>query len=152
MITRIVVAHDAGARVFEHRGPRQDLIALEQIEFESGRRQDREIASDRPGRSHGGMGKGGHAYQSNHGPKDHATDGFAKQLATSLQHALHEHAYQELVLIAPPRFLGKLRDSLSAGVAGCVVASIDKDLPRASEQELGEYLKPYLVVGARHQA
>ena len=145
MITRIIVAHDAGARVFEHRGPRTGLVQLEKIEFEAGRRQDKELASDRPGRTFSSSSNRRHGYESHHGPQDHATDVFAKQLARSLEEGLNEHAYEEIVLFAPPRFLGKLRESLPAGVAKRVVGSIDKDLPLANHEELGMHLKPFLV-------
>lgn len=145
MITRIVVAHEAGARVFEHRGPRQGIVKVDEIDFAEGRRQNKDISSDRPGRTFSGNGQTRHAYEPQQSPKEHASENFAKQLAHDLEHALNEHAFKELVLIAPPRFLGRLRESLSDTVAKRVVASIDKDLPLATQEELCNHLKPYLV-------
>lgn len=145
MITRIVVAHDAGARVFDHLGPRKGLALLEEIDFEEGRRQNKEIGTDRPGRTFASVGQVRHAYEPRQALKEIATESFAKQLAQSLERGLNEHAFREIVLIAPPRFLGKLRESLSDSVAKCVVASIAKDLPLATTEELCAHLEPYLV-------
>ena len=49
--TWIVVAHEAGARFFENHGRGTGLELVEEIEHPDGRARDRDMASDRPGRS-----------------------------------------------------------------------------------------------------
>jgi len=49
--TWIVVAHEAGARFFENRGRGTGLELIEEVEHPEGRARDRDMASDRPGRS-----------------------------------------------------------------------------------------------------
>ena len=49
--TWIVVAHEAGARFFENDGRGTGLELVEEIEHADGRARDRDMASDRPGRS-----------------------------------------------------------------------------------------------------
>ena len=49
--TWILVAHDAGARHFENHGPGKGLELIEEIDHPEGRQRDRDIVSDRPGRS-----------------------------------------------------------------------------------------------------
>ncbi len=39
-----------------------------------------------------------------------------------------EHRYDRLILVAPPHFLGTLRQVLDAQVQACVVAELDKEL------------------------
>jgi protein required for attachment to host cells len=47
-----------------------------------------------------------------------------------------QNEFERLVLVAPPRFLGRLRSSLDAPTQQLVVGSLDKDLARAKEEEL----------------
>ncbi len=145
MITRVLVAHDAGARLFENRGPRSGLHQLESIDFEDGRRHEGEIESDRAGRSAGGPGTASSAYESHQSGRAHAIELFAKELVHDLERAFDSHSFHHLVLIAPPRLLGTLREALPKKMVKCVVGSIAKDLPRATNKELIGYLEPYVI-------
>ena len=49
--------------------------------------------------------------------------------------------YERLVLVAPPRFLGLLRECLDAKVARMVAASLHKDASRASAEEIESMLQ-----------
>lgn len=143
-ITRVLVAHDAGARMFDHRGPGKGLIALGAVDFEDGRRHAGELTEGRVGRAHGG-GAGGRACEPATDPRTHAIGHFAKQLAKDLGRDLRKGAFTQLVLIAPPRFLGLLRGELDAPLERALIASLPKDLPRASERELCDQLAPFLA-------
>jgi protein required for attachment to host cells len=136
--TWIVVAHDAGARVFGNQGPGTGLDLLEEIEHPLGRARDREINTDRPGRSfRKDSGDPRRAAMSrSESPHEHAVAGFARDLAGRLQQGRVQNEFARLVLVAPPRFLGLLRQSLDAPTADLVVGSINKDLARADEAEL----------------
>jgi protein required for attachment to host cells len=112
--TWILVAHDAGARVFESRGPGKGIDLVETIEHPEGRMRDRDIDSDRPGRSfRKDSGDPRRAAMSRkEGPHDRAVSNFARALTDKLQQARMENQYERLVLVAPPRLLGLLRSSL----------------------------------------
>ena len=136
--TWILVGHDAGARVFENYGPGKGLELVETIEHPEGRLRDRDIDSDRPGRSfrkdsgdprRAAMSRG-------ESPHDRAISDFARALADKLQRARVRNQYERLVLVAPPRFLGLLRASLDGPTAPLVVGSLDKDLATSDEAEL----------------
>jgi protein required for attachment to host cells len=143
-ITRVLVAHDAGARMFENRGPGKGLTALGAVDFEDGRRHVGELTADRGGRGHGG-GPVGSAYEPARDPREHATAHFARELAKDLGRDLRKGAFTQLVLVAPPRFLGLLRGALDGPLSRALIASVAKDLPRASESELRDQLAPYLA-------
>jgi protein required for attachment to host cells len=143
-ITRVLVAHDAGARWFENRGPGKGLVKLNEVEFEDGRRQSREIDTDRQGRGFG-AGPGGHAHEPAQSPHEHAVENFARELAKELGQELRRGAFARLILIAPPRFLGVLRGELDSLVTRAVLATIPKDLPRANEQELCKHLEAHIA-------
>jgi protein required for attachment to host cells len=146
--TWILVGHEAGARVFENRGPGKGLDLVETIEHPEGRLRDRDIDSDRPGRSfrkdsgdprRSAMSRG-------EGPHDRVIADFARALADKLQHGRVENQYERLVLVAPPGFLGLLRASLDGPTAQLVVGSIDKDLATRKESELIKHLGEVIAI------
>jgi protein required for attachment to host cells len=146
--TWILVGHEAGARVFENRGPGKGLDLVETIEHPEGRLRDRDIDSDRPGRSfrkdsgdprRSAMSRG-------EGPHDRVIADFARALADKLQHGRVENQYERLVLVAPPGFLGLLRASLDGPTAELVVGSIDKDLATRKESELIKHLGEVIAI------
>ena len=146
--TWILVGHEAGARVFENRGPGKGLELVETIEHPEGRLRDRDIDTDRPGRSfrkdsgdprRAAMSRG-------EGPHDRVIADFARALADKLQRGRVENQYERLVLVAPPRFLGLLRASLDVPTAQLVVGSIDKDLATRKESELIKHLGEVIAV------
>ncbi|MET0341455.1 MAG: host attachment protein [Polyangiales bacterium] len=139
-ITRVLVAHDAGARSFENRGPGKGLIQLSSVDFEDGRRHTGELSADRSGRR-GAQG----AHEPEQDPKTHAIEYFAKELARDLGRALREGAFTQLVLVAPPRFLGLLRAELDVLLQRAVIATVPKALPRATTAELCAQLAPHLA-------
>ncbi len=146
--TWILVAHEAGARVFENQGPGKGLDLVEELEHAEGRARDREIVSDRPGRSfRKNSGDPRRAsIPASEGPHDRAVATFARALAQKLKQGRNKNRYQRLVLVAPPRFLGLLRSSLDGPTTQLVVGSIHKDLAAAKESQLMKYLGDVIAV------
>jgi protein required for attachment to host cells len=141
-VTRVVVAHDAGARWFDNRGPGKGLIPRGQVEFEDGRRHQGELEADRPGSAGGGRR---HSYAPSRDAKDTACAHFAKELAADLARELRAGSFARLVLVAPPRFLGMLKSALDPQLERTLLATVPKDLPRASVEELIVQLGPHIA-------
>ena len=57
-----------------------------------------------------------------------------------LDKARNEHRYDELVLVAPPKFLGMLRKELGKEVEKLVADEVPKDLSWFNTRELERYL------------
>ena len=146
--TWILVAHEAGARVFENQGPGKGLDLIEELDHPQGRERDRDLVSDRPGRSfRKNSGDPRRAAMSRgEGPHDRAVASFARELAHKLQHGRVQNRYRRLVLVAPPRFLGLLRSSLDGPTTQLVVGSLHKDLAATKEAELIEHLHDVVAV------
>jgi protein required for attachment to host cells len=146
--TWILVAHEAGARVFENHGPGRGLDLIEEVEHAAGRERDSELASDRPGRSFrkNSADPRRASIPPSEGPHDRAVASFARELANKLRQARVQNQYRRLVLVAPPRFLGLLRSSLDDPTAQLVVGSLPKDLATTKEAELVKYLGEVIVV------
>jgi protein required for attachment to host cells len=86
----------------------------------------REQGTDRPGR-----------YASATGPRSameqtdwhqQSEDRFASEVAEVLYKKAHDHAFERLIIVAPPRTLGTMRSAFRKEVADKVTAEIPKDL------------------------
>ena len=81
MTTWILVAHRAGARLFENKGPGKGLSLVENIDHPEGRLKDHDINADRPGRAFDNLGAGRHGMGKEVSPTQHVSQQFAKSLA-----------------------------------------------------------------------
>ena len=140
-ITWVVVADSSRARIFKAEsalGPLQELATLAHPE---GRLHAQELTSDLPGRAFDSSGLGGrHALEQNIDPKENEALKFARQVAEYLENGQSENQFARLVLVAAPKFLGHLRQSLSNGVVALVSQEIDKNLVQQSTEDIRRHL------------
>ena len=139
--TWVVIADSSRARLFKAEsalGPLQELAALAHPEA---RLHVQELTSDLPGRAFDSNGQGGrHAMEQAVDPKENEALKFARQIADYLETAQSESKFNKLVLTAAPKFLGYLRQYLSARVAVLVSQEIDKDLVQHPAQDIRRHL------------
>lgn len=138
--TWILVAHRGGARLFEHKGPGKGLNLVHDIPNPEGRLKNKDIGSDKPGRSFDSRGQGRHALSKEQDPSAHVAEQFAKQLSAMLDDGRSRQRYTKLVLIAEPRFLGNLRAALSTSTAALVTATVGKDLGSVEPHNMPKHL------------
>jgi len=131
--TWIVAADASRARVLQVAGPER-LVEVDNLLNPDGRLEDREINTDARGRF-----SGGHTGEDDVGAVEHRTELFAKRLGDYLDKARTEHRYDELVLVAPPKFLGMIRKELGKEVEKLVADEVPKDLSWFNERELESY-------------
>jgi protein required for attachment to host cells len=144
MTTRILVAHGAGARMFDHHARGQGLQQVADIPFEDGRLHVGDFETDKPGRSdHGGQG---HGFSRKQDSKQHAQDVFALQLITDLTKQFQRGEFKQLIMVAPPRLLGRLRDALGSRLDGALLHTLAKDLPNADATQVAQQLAPNIVL------
>jgi protein required for attachment to host cells len=74
-------------------------------------------------------------------PKDASAALFAQHLAAYLEKGRIEHHYNELILIAPPHFMGVINKHITKAVTLLVQTSIDKDYTSENEKFIAEHLK-----------
>lgn len=142
--TWILVAHRGGARLFEHRGRASGVALRQALDHPAGRMRNRELDSDRHGRSFDRRGTGRHAYSTEAAPTTHVAEQFARHVASLLEQGREHGQYQRLVLVAEPRFLGMLRAALSAPTSALVAAELAKDLSDIEARDLPKYLEDAL--------
>ncbi len=112
----------------EHHDGSMDVIQT--VEHPSGRARCHDLVSDRPGRAAKGPGARRFAFQAPTDPVDVDQDHFVKEIVGVLEAAVASGGYQEVVLVAPPRLLGRLRKHLPDAVSRHVVDSLALDLGR----------------------
>lgn len=96
------------------------------LEFETG---DSGAAQHRPG--------------SRLDPHVHAEQVFITDIAHQIDHHDQLHAFDQLVLAAPPRALHDLREALGESVQAKVVGSLHKDLVMLNDHDLSPHLKEF---------
>lgn len=138
--TWILVAHRAGARIFENDGPGTGLRPVDTITHPEGRLANKALGSDTPGRSFDSHGANRHALGKEHDPVETVAQEFARALAARLDAGRTKHAYGKLVLVAEPRFLGMLRAALPPHTATLVSATLDRDLGGTADHDLPSHL------------
>ena len=106
----------------------------------------REQGSDRPGRVHDSTGEARHSIEARVDRHRAEKTRFAHQLAEQLKEDLARGAYERLILVAPPQFLGDLRKALDEHVGATVSAEIDKDLAGVPLQEVEQEIANVLAV------
>lgn len=144
--TWVVIAHRAGSRVFEHRGPGKGLSLVREREHPAGRVKESEAYSDKSGRSFDSHGEGRHGYSHTESAHDRYAADLAREIAGELETGRNEQRFDRLVLVAEPKFLGILRDSLGEQSKKLVAEELHKDLSHVREHDLPKHLEPVLAV------
>lgn len=99
-----------------------------------------EQGSERPGRVNESAGTTRHAIEPRSDPHRMAKQAFAQRLADHLEEAATAGRYASLLLVAPPAFLGDLRDALGAETQKRLKASLNKDLVKMPLNDLVPHL------------
>ena len=145
--TWILIADGARGRLFMNRGPGKGIEAVDES-LVADHRATHDLVEDRLGRTYESAGASRHAIAPHHGHDPHRElkRDFAVRLAKMLDQRCREHAYDRLVLVAPPTALGDLRSALSEPVRSLVRAELDKDLTKVPVAELPGHLAAVLAV------
>lgn len=141
--TWILVADGERARIFENDGSDKTLQRAIGTDMVDPNPPTHVQGADRPGRVHESVGPGRSAM----GDTDwhqHEKHVFAREIAHQLDDARKKNAFDRLIIVAPPKVLGDLRQSMDNATAKLVDVEIDKDLthdaPHQLETRLAEHL------------
>lgn len=107
---------------------------------EAGRLQPRDRDSDEPGRV---IHPAGYASAVEpHEDRDHVeSTRFASELASSLERSRQEQRFDRLIVIAPPKFLGVLREEWTPALRKMIQLEIHQDLLNLPDAELQQRLE-----------
>ena len=144
--TWIVIADATRARIAVNDGPGSGVTPVPGLAFEGRNLPGREIMSDRPGRTFDSSGRGRHGKEPRTGPREVEALRFLHDLAERLDEGRKQERYDRLVIVAPPKALGQLRQQLSAGVRDRITGALDKDLTHVPDHQLAKHLGTLLPV------
>ena len=137
---RIVVADQAEAIFYDT--PSLDARPKEvgRISDPLAHKHDRDLVTDRAGRSYESVGKARHAIERENDPRYQEAVRFARRISCRLDDALNRGEFEELVVAAGPPFLGLMRAEMSQQVKKRVVHEIRKDLVHGPVEALRRHL------------
>ena len=137
METRVIVADNSRARIFESHDGLNHLTEQDDFVHSEAHLTNQDLVGDAAGKSRNPHGSLDPATS----PKEHETRTFAKLLAKHLKALHNERHFERLILIAPPKFLGLLRKELHKPLDQLVERTIHKDLTTASVEDIIDYIK-----------
>ncbi|MBI5040130.1 MAG: host attachment protein [Gammaproteobacteria bacterium] len=141
MTTWVIVADSSRGKIYvqkKHNGELQEAVDLV---HPGARLRGVDLSSDRAGGHVGAFGQGSHVFDARTAAKEHEAESFAKEIAERLESGRNSGQFQRLVLIAPPEFLGLLREQLGDNLRRLVVEEIAKDLVTHSADEVRDKLQ-----------
>jgi protein required for attachment to host cells len=135
--TWIVVANASRATIYNYTSSKNkpELTVVEELIHPDSRKKDSELVSDREGeyRAAGGHGNFNEASD----PHQYEAVVFARELSQKLEQAKSSQQYQALILVAAPRFMGLLRQSLNDRLFHDIsIQEFQKDYTLEPQQEL----------------
>ena len=147
IITWVVIADGAQARIFEHDGPGKGLRALPDLGRDQDHLQAREIMADKPGRSTSSSGPGSRSAMAHHSdPVQMRERRFVEDLADMLEKSRASGAFSRLIIAAAPTALGDIRPALTPALRETVIAELPKDLTNMPILKITEHIDGLLAV------
>ena len=103
-----------------------------------------EQGADRPGRSFSSVGPGRSSYEITDWHELEESR-FATDVAKDINTAAHNNSFKRLIVVAPPKILGELRQEFSPEAQKKIGAEINKDLTNHSIQDIEKLLPTYEI-------
>lgn len=136
----IVIANQGGATILSQ----PDLEIVKRVPGNKRGKQDRFEKTDRPGRTfdsytkakHGQAGAPRHSLGEKNTPKELAAETFVASLADVLAAGRLAKKFNELVLVAEPKLLGRLKNALDSETRKFITQIIEKEFPHLKDTEL----------------
>ena len=137
--TWVVVADRSRARIFCVETPKGPLVELVDLVHPEARAHERDLTSDRPGRS-----SDHHVLSPPHSARDLQAYGFAREIAEKLENGRVSAQFEQLLIVAAPDLLGLLRKTMNANVAKTVVLEIDKNVTQHDAADIRKLLPKFI--------
>lgn len=132
----ILVADEARARLFSREQKLGPMTEVADFANPEGRMSGQDFMHDKPSRVQESASTARHAIESGMTHEQKVSRRFAKELADKLNEGRVGHRYEQLVMIAAPKFLGRLRAELDPEVTKLLVADAPKELSNAGPDEI----------------
>jgi protein required for attachment to host cells len=138
------VIADGGHARFVRPASDNALHTFEAVDAVTLHKHDRDLVSDRPGRSFESGATARHAYTPRTDPHEMAKDEFTRVVARKVNEDSAANVFNELVVVAPSHVLSELTDALDAPTRARVLGTLAKDLVKTPDHELWPHLKEWV--------
>jgi len=135
----VVVCDGAKALVLENVGDEMFPNLKTKEVYQQEDPKTREQGTDAPGRTFSSVG-GGRSAMEQTDWHEQGERGFLEKLVARLDAAVQAGEAKSVVIAAPPRALGALRQVYTQGLRGALAAEIDKDLVKMPIHEIEKHL------------
>ena len=136
----VLVADRARARLFEFASSGQKLVEI--ACFDNPEARIHGIARDRLPRVNESSDGIRHAIEPRTTMMEKSVDRFARSLIDELENGRTQQRYDQLILVAPPRFRGALHRHVDKPLKNCISAEISRDLTTWPVERIFEQLQP----------
>jgi len=132
----ILVGNASRARLFATDAKAQgDWLLVEEFHHEESRAKASELLNQPDNPNAGSLHKPQPENEPD-GRRELEHDRFARELSGYLDKGFDRHAFDKLVIAAPPEFLGRIRKTLSSRVKQRVLLDVDADYSNVSARDL----------------
>jgi protein required for attachment to host cells len=138
--TWIIAADSSRAKILQVADRERKLLEVDDLVNPQARLQDRQLQTDAEPRFNGRPDRPASDREAE-GAVEHSVRVFAREIGRYLDQARTQHRYDELVIVAPPKFLGAVRKELGKEVEKLVVDELPKDLSRFNTREIERYFE-----------
>lgn len=136
--TLVLVADGNQARMFSQTPTQAGVLWT--MASRDAATQTRELVSDKPGQSFSSVGYSRHAMTPQVSAQRAAQLKFARRVADAVERTTAETDFDKLIMVAPPRTLGDLRNEISPRVRAAVTEEINKDLANLADHDVLAHL------------
>lgn len=134
----VIVADSALVKVFKTQRIGGPMEFVKKLGNEAAHHKDIDMVSDRQG-GHRWPGNAG-TFESRSDPKQVEILEFAEFIVKNLEKDHNNHVFEKLVLVAPAKFMGDLREKMPHHLHQVVEFELVKDYTRLTTQELEKEL------------
>jgi protein required for attachment to host cells len=140
----ILVADGSKALIFLFKGPKIPFELLDNGKFEHTNEPTRELVTNKRGRTKQSFSSARSAMESPTDPHEHEKFVFSRELASFLYDNIKE--YDKLIISAPPKTLGNLREVLHDNVKAKIKGELDKDLTNIPTDKIAQHFTDFLNI------
>ena len=134
------VIADGGRARFVERDERGEFRTVSSFVASELHKRAHDLGCDRPPRTKESASPARHAIEPRRDLHQASKEEFVKLVADQLGEEHGRGQFDKLVLVAPPRALTELKQSLSNEMAKLVVSDLQKDLTKVPDHDLTEHL------------
>jgi len=124
----VLVANSGQARILEMQRNPYVFHQVSELVSEAQHLTNKEIVSDASGRDYHAQGPGSHSKKPRTDPHEQAEEQFSRSLARKMEKAAQLGRFDQLLVIADPRTMGRLRQRMNRSLAGKVTDEVALDL------------------------